>query len=220
MKKIIVARSILHAIGSGKDLFGRGTLTIIPARTSEEILNLHGVHHADVIITDLNLPMMGGAKLCATLRNDAGLKQVSIIMACEREDEARNAGVLANAFLPAPVDAVQVFSKVAELLVIQQRRDLRVLLRATLKGERDGASFFGMCHNISISGMLMETDFNLGPGDQFTCSFRIAHRDIAADCRVVRTNVAGARRRCAVLFQNLDTRSLIMIDQYVKNQIR
>jgi CheY-like chemotaxis protein len=219
MKKIIIARSILHAIGSQNDLFGRGTLTVLPAGTSEEILDLHGVHRADVIITELNLPTMGGANLCSAIRSDQALRHVSIIMACERKEEAAASGTIkANAFIALPVDQVEMFSTVAELLIIPQRKALRVLLNATVKGPKGQESFLAVCHNISISGMLLDTNYRLNAGDQFSCSFTVAHRELSLDCRVVRATAIGKRWQCAVVFVVPDTKSLVLIDQYVKNQ--
>ncbi len=220
MKKIIVATTILQAIGSQNALFGRGTVTTLPARTSEEILDLHGVHHADVIITEENLPEMGGANLCSAIRSDQALRQVSIIMACERKAETAASGAIkANAFISLPADPVELYSTVAELLIIPERKALRVLLNGTLKGQREKESFMAVCHNISISGMLLDTNYPLNAGDQFSCSFTIAHREISIDCRVVRATAAGKRWQCAVVFVTPDAKSLTLIDQYVKNQI-
>jgi CheY-like chemotaxis protein len=219
LKQIIITRSILDAIGSQTGLFGRGTLTILPADTSEEVLSLHAVHHADVIITDLNLPAMGGADLCSAIRSDPALRQVSIIMACEqREETAASGAIKANAFVALPPDPVEIFSTVAELLVIPQRKSLRVLMSATLKG-KERESFLAVCQNISISGMLLDTNNRLNAGDQFSCSFMIAHRELSLDCRVVRATAIGKRWQCAAVFVAPDTKSLILIDQYVKSQI-
>jgi hypothetical protein len=58
MKKIIIARNIMHAIGGHDAILGRGNITTYLGRTSEEILNIHGVRKADMIITDVTLPLM------------------------------------------------------------------------------------------------------------------------------------------------------------------
>ncbi len=217
MKKIIIARSIMRAIDGENTMLGRGTMTTFTARTSEEMLNLHGVHRADLIVTEADLPLMGGVKLCSVIRNDADLKKVSIIMVCGGTEElkAQCRDVRANSIIPKPIDPVRFFSKVSELLVIPERKDLRVLLRASIKGQ-DEKSFFGMSHNISISGMLMETDRGLREGDRLTCSFTLGTREIVSECRVVRVATSSGRFRCGVAFLNLDTKSLIIIEQFVK----
>jgi len=222
MKKIIIARSILHALGGHDTIFGRGTIITYPARTSEEILNIQGVRKTDMIITEDALPIMGGAGLCSEIRKNPELKNVSIILVCDAAEaslaQCREAG--ANAVLSRPVDPLQLFSKISELLVIPQRKDLRVLLSASFAGREGKVSFFGMTHNISISGMLLETDRVLRPGDRFGCTVTVSHREIVVECEVMRSVKTKGRFMYGVKFLNLGTKSLIIIDQFVKGGIR
>lgn len=217
MKKIIITRSIMHDIDAENTILGRKTMTTFTAGTSEEILNLHGLHRSDLIITEAALPLMGGAQLCSLIRRDEDLKKVSIIMICDgtEESEAQCRNARANSIVPRPIDPVRFFSKVSELLVIPERKDLRVLLRASIT-RRDEKPFFGMSRNISISGMLMETDRALREGDRLACSFNLGHGEIVADCRVVRVVTSSGRFTCGMAFLNLDTKSMIIIEQFVK----
>jgi PleD family two-component response regulator len=223
MKKIIIAESIMQHIGGLNTVFKRGDITTYKAVTSEEILNIHGVRKADLIITDLALPLMGGAKLCSALRGNVALKNVSIIMVCDNTEASLAAcrEARANAVLPKPVDPVQLFSKISELLVIPHRKDIRVLLRVSAEGREGDASFFASSQDISISGMLLETDRALKRGDRLTCSLNIGHSEIAPECEVTRVNrTASGRLRYGVNFLNLDTKSLIIIEQFVKINVR
>lgn len=213
----------MHAIGGHDTILGRGNITTYLARTSEEILNIHGVRKADMIITDATLPLMGGFKLCSAVRSDAGLKNVSIIMICDSVETSlapcREAG--ANAVLLRPLDPIQLFSKMSELLVIPQRQDLRTLLHVSAKGREKKSSFAGVSHNISMSGMLLETDQELKKGDRLTWTVNIGLRKISADGRVVRIQEqAGEKFLCGIKFLNLDTKSLVIIEQFVKGLIK
>ncbi len=212
----------MHAIGGSDTIFGRGTIAVHPARTSEEILNLQGAHKADLIITESTLPLMGGAKLCAAIRSHADLKNVSIIMACDgtAESMAQCRQAHANAVITKPVDPIQLFSKVSELIMISQRKELRIPLRAVVKGGAESESFSGFSHNISISGMLMETGRGLKVGERFTGTVAVGGREIAIECLVVRLAHSEGQFRYGVKFLNLDTKSLIIIEQLVKGSIR
>jgi DNA-binding response OmpR family regulator len=222
MKKIIIARGIMHAIGSGDTIFGRGTIATYTARTSEEILNIHGVRKADLIITESTLPLMGGAKLCAEIRKNDDLKNVSIIMACDGTEEsmAQCREARANAVVQKPVDPIQLFSKVSELIMIPQRKELRIPFRAIIRSEGEQAPFSGTSHNISISGVLFKTDRELKKGERFVGTIAIDHRGMAIECAVVRVAAVGGIYQCGVKFLNLDTKSLIIIEQLVKGSIR
>ncbi len=212
----------MHAIGGNDTVFGRGTITVYPARTSEEILNIQGIRKADLIITESTLPLMGGAKLCAAIRSHDDLKNVSIIMACDGTEEsmAQCRQGHANAVITKPIDPIQLFSTVSELIMISQRKELRIPLRAMVTGGAENESFSGISHNISISGMLMETDRELRVGERFTGTVAVGHREIIIECQVVRLAHTAGKYAYGIKFINLDTKSLIIIEQLVKGSIR
>lgn len=221
MKRIIIARSIMHAIGGQDTIFGRRTITTYTARTSEEILNVQSVRKADLIITDATLPLMGGAKLCEAIRNDADLKNVSIIMTCDGTEQAvaQCREARANAVIPNPVEPVQLFSQISELIMIPQRKELRLALRGMVRVAGENASFFGISHNISISGILVETDRVLKREERFTGTITVGHREVVAECVVIRVSKSAGKNQYGVKFLNLDTRSLVLIEQLVKGSI-
>jgi len=223
MKNIIIAKRILDAIDKGSSLFGRGGVKLHAVDTSEEVLDLHRRIKADLIIAEYSLPVMNGAELCSVIRAEPGLKDVSVIIACEDnkvfQAACRDAG--ANAVIAEPVDPFDLFSKVAELVIIPQRKDMRVLLRVSVSDHEQSASFMATSYNISISGMLLEANRELHRGDALTCIFNIAHTEVTAGCVVARVDRADSGRfRYGVKFQNLDTRSIVVIEQYVKSKIK
>lgn len=223
MKKIIIDRSLLHDLEGSSTIFKRSGITFIPALSTEEILNLHSVKRADLIITDATLPLMGGVKLCSLIRSDAELKFVSIILACGETEislsECRTAG--ANVVIRKPVDPGELLWKAAELLVVPQRKDMRALLRVSIKGLEGNTPFFAQSQNISISGMLLETDHVLKLGERMTCAFNIGHSEITMSCMVKRVEeTMSVRHRYGVKFMDCDTKSLVIIEHFVKTQPR
>lgn len=223
MKQIIITMGIMHAIGGGNTFFGRSNIKIYPARTAEEVLELHGLHKTDIIIAEDALPLMGGAKLCSAIRSDESLKHVSIIMVCDGTPDslAQWQEARVNGVVPKPLDPVLLFSKISELLVVPQRQDLRLLLHVTVSGQEGGTPFLGISENISISGMLLETDQVLTQGDRIGFTIEIAGRKIVAQFLVMRVDKAASGKfRYGVKFLSLDTKSLIIIDQFVRGGIK
>jgi CheY-like chemotaxis protein len=223
MKKVIIAQTILDAIEHGTTLFGRGSITLHPARSSEEILELHRKIKADLIITEFSLPVMGGVRLCSSIRSDLDLKDVSLIIYCDDnrvyQAACRDAG--ANAVIEKPVDAFDLFSKLSELIVIPQRKDMRVLLHVSVSGVQQESVFIATSYNISMSGMLLETRRELNKGDKLTCSFNIAHAEVNAQCLIMRVDKTDTGRfRYGAKFLGLDTKTIVVIEQYVKSRIR
>jgi len=222
MKKIIIAHNLLDDLGESNTIFKRSGITFFPALSSEEILDLHGVNKADLIITDATLPLMGGAKLCSRIRGDADLKYVSIIVVGDVTDNSDNslaqckeAG--ANIIIRRPLEPGMLLWHASQQLVIPIRKDMRVLLRAIVKDLEVSTPFFARSHNISISGMLLETERVLNAGDRLTCSFNIAHSEITLTCTVERIESTASKRNLyGVRFMNCDTKALIIIENFVK----
>jgi two-component system chemotaxis response regulator CheY len=75
----------------------------------------------DIILTDINMPIMDGLKLVKRVRSDPTHKNVPIIVITtegSNEDRQRALQLGANAYITKPIQAPQVIAKVRELLKI------------------------------------------------------------------------------------------------------
>ena len=73
----------------------------------------------DLIVTDINMPIMDGLKLVKRIRSDSAHKDVPIIIITTEgstEDRQRAMALGAHAYITKPVQAPQVIAKVRELL--------------------------------------------------------------------------------------------------------
>ena len=76
----------------------------------------------DIIMTDINMPIMDGLKLVKRVRSDPTHKDVPIIVITtegSKEDRQRALQLGANAYITKPIQAPQVIAKVKELLKIE-----------------------------------------------------------------------------------------------------
>jgi len=76
----------------------------------------------DIVITDINMPIMDGLKLVKRIRSDAMHRDVPIMVVTTeggQEDRQRALQLGANAYITKPIQAPQVISKVKELLRIE-----------------------------------------------------------------------------------------------------
>jgi len=75
----------------------------------------------DIIVTDINMPIMDGLKLVKRVRTDPVHKDVPIVVITTEsaeEDRQRALALGANAYITKPIQAPQVIAKVKELLGI------------------------------------------------------------------------------------------------------
>ncbi|HXX65947.1 MAG TPA: response regulator [Polyangiaceae bacterium] len=76
----------------------------------------------DIILTDINMPIMDGLKLVKRVRSDPTHKNVPIVVITtegSNEDRQRALQLGANAYITKPIQAPQVIAKVRELLRIE-----------------------------------------------------------------------------------------------------
>jgi two-component system chemotaxis response regulator CheY len=75
----------------------------------------------DIIVTDINMPIMDGLKLIRRVRTDPVHKDTPIVVITTEgaeEDRHRALQLGANAYITKPIQAPQVIAKVKELLGI------------------------------------------------------------------------------------------------------
>lgn len=223
MKKIIIAESVHRLLDRPETMFRRGSIELYPAHSSGEILHLHRSIRADLIVIDYIMPDMDGAGLCCAIRNEDVLKGVSIIMVCAPAEVPASPCLEtgANAVITKPVDPSELFARMSELLMVPQRKDLRSFMQVQVNGKQGGAPVMGVSCNISISGMLWETRHALSKGDRLAVTFTIGGRQVATECVIMRVETqAPGKFRHGVKFQNIDTKSLVLIEQFVKGGVK
>jgi two-component system chemotaxis response regulator CheY len=94
-------------------------LTVIEADDGVDALKKMSQQKLDIILTDINMPIMDGLKLVKRVRNDEALKDIPIIIITTEgadEDRQRALALGANAYITKPIQAPQVIAKVKELL--------------------------------------------------------------------------------------------------------
>lgn len=95
------------------------TLKVVEADDGVDALKKLSQQHFDILITDINMPMMDGLKLVSMVRKDEAHKEIPIIIITTegaQEDRQRALSLGANAYITKPIQAPQVISKVKELL--------------------------------------------------------------------------------------------------------
>ena len=76
----------------------------------------------DIILTDINMPIMDGLKLVKRVRSDPVHKDTPIVIITtegSQEDRQRALQLGANAYITKPIQAPQVIATVKELLKIE-----------------------------------------------------------------------------------------------------
>jgi two-component system chemotaxis response regulator CheY len=94
-------------------------LEVLEADDGVDALRKMAATKLDIILTDINMPIMDGLKLVKRVRSDDALKAIPIVIITTEgaeEDRQRALALGANAYITKPIQAPQVIAKVKELL--------------------------------------------------------------------------------------------------------
>ena len=92
---------------------------IIEAVDGVDALRKLTTERVDLVITDINMPMMDGLKLISVIRGDARTRSLPIVIVTTEgaeEDKKRGLALGANAYVPKPVQPSDLLRVVASLL--------------------------------------------------------------------------------------------------------
>ena len=188
MKKLLITNDIKPVLESEQNMLSRNKIEILTASSGADILRIHGDEEVDLIIMNLKMSSMDGDVVCTTIRNSDALKKVSIIIICDNDKSeiSRCQACGANAFITNPVDYKEVFRNIKKFLYVAERKDLRIIFQVFIKGEQNDRFFFANTENISISGILLQTDEVIEKGERTTCSFFLGNNLITLKGKIMR----------------------------------
>ena len=87
----------------------------------DALRKLTGGDKIDLILTDINMPVMDGLKLVSMVRQNAQLKTIPIIIittAGAEEDRERGLALGANAYIAKPIQTSHLIKTISELLAV------------------------------------------------------------------------------------------------------
>ena len=87
----------------------------------DALRKLTGGDKIDLILTDINMPVMDGLKLVSMVRQNAQLKNIPIIIITTsgaEEDRERGLALGANAYIAKPIQSSHLIKTISELLAV------------------------------------------------------------------------------------------------------
>ena len=94
-------------------------LSIVEAEDGLEALKKLAAQRFDIVLTDINMPVMDGLKLVHRIRSDETLKDIPVVIITTEggnEDRQRALALGANAYITKPIQGPHVLATVKDLL--------------------------------------------------------------------------------------------------------
>jgi CheY-like chemotaxis protein len=224
MKKILLVSSSDPFLERNRAFFKRTDIRIHTATSGVDALMMHHEMAFDLILSEMKLDDMGGDQLCARVKAEELFGPLAFVLVCRDNDEelARANECGASAVLPKPLKPLQLIKTVSRFLTVQVPRSKRVALRVRVLSKLGESLFTCLSHNVSTSGILLETEHLLQIGDELVCIFEIpGSGEINAEGEVVRkARSLDGTHQYGIQFIRMDKNSRLEIDRYIIRENR
>jgi CheY-like chemotaxis protein len=197
MKKVLLVSAYMLFLKRITTLLtGRG-FRLLTAASGTDAFKLHKEHNVDLIMLDFKLEEMSGCTFSRLIRKGKDSPQVPIIMTCHNIpgsiESAEQSG--ADVVLIKPIEPLKLMETIGSFLDLEIGRNKRVVLKVKVVSKFYGLEFSCLSHDISNTGILLETDYELALGSHIVCQFSlpnicqietegvITRFMIAADCK-------------------------------------
>jgi DNA-binding response OmpR family regulator len=173
MKKIVLAQGINTILRKKNSFLDRADMRVFTAASTDEVLQIHRTLRADLIIINLDMPGMSSDQVCSLLRENEGQDALSLIIVCVDTKRAieQSSHCGADAVFTRPIKPAQLLAQAKTLLNLSWRETYRVLLHVAVEGNVSNTRFVCNSLDISLDGMLIETDQIFNLGNRLSCSF-------------------------------------------------
>lgn len=175
-KKILLVDDVRLFLNLEETFFRRTGCRIFTAQNGKEAIDIAKREKPELILLDLLMPEMDGSEACRTIKRDPELKNTKIIMVTTQSDEetvktCRAAGC--DDYVTKPINQRDLLQKAANLLGIPFRVHFRILIRIEVEGESEQGFFMGTSSDISLSGIMIETDKKINLNSNVVMQFVI-----------------------------------------------
>jgi len=226
MKKLLIAEALKSYIEKEKSFLKREDIILYRAATTDDMFKIHRAEKVSLIISQIDMPGMSAEQLCAQIRNDEALRQVSLLMISPdtSSDRERASRCKPNAIMTLPINTAQLLEKARLLLDIPWRGSFRVLLSVAIEGDDKGSAFFCSSENISSSGLLIETDRVISKNDQVTCKFFLPSSEqivVRGEVvRIVKRDAGTKVNQYGIRFLEIDHKAQTSIASFVQKRVK
>ncbi|MBN2383721.1 response regulator [bacterium] len=160
-----------------KNILSDQEYTIFEARNGKVALELAKTHHPDLILLDINMPVMNGFELLVLLKNDDRLRNIPVIVVTTRGRETDVEYALklgADDYITKPIDNRTLIWKVASLSDhVKKRSTPRIPLDIEIDFGKADDHFTGIIKDLSIGGAHIVTSENVKKLEQYEFVFSV-----------------------------------------------
>jgi CheY-like chemotaxis protein len=222
-KKVLIVDDTPGGFDPLREILTQPQLMVMEATSGRQALEVHRRERCDLIIMDVQMRGMDGEQVTKTIRSEAALRDVSILLFSDTARVGLRERCLAsgaNDYVAKPFRTADLMALVWPLVNVAVRKPTALLAHIDLeKDERVVESFVARVVNVSTSGLLVEADVLLTIGQGVRLKFFVPGSSIQISARAAvtrRTDVSGPNVRWGVRFLTLEPAMRQVLRDYVE----
>ncbi len=203
--------------------------SVITASSGEAALELIQKQRPSVIVTDLNMPGMGGDALCREVRRDPDLAGTPVIILTSADcaaDRARAVRAGASDIVAKPISRMTLVESVSRFLRSPNQAGLaRVEVETNVRIRTADIEAWGLSANLSRGGIFIEADAVMPSKTEVELEFELPETDLPlhSTARVVwarEGDPQGSRSGMGLQFLAIDREASQQIESFVFERAR
>lgn len=222
-KKVLIVDDTPGGLAPLREILTHPQLTVFEASSGRQALEMHRQERFDLIIMDVQLRGLDGEQVTRTIRSEAALRDVSILLFSDTPRSGlrqRCMGFGANEYVAKPFQTADLMAHVWPLINVAVRKHTALLAHVDLeKDDRVVESFVARVVNLSTSGLLLEADVLLAVGQAVRVKFFVPGSQVQISSRAAvtrRTDGSGINKRWGVRFLTLEPAMRQVLRDYVE----
>jgi len=203
--------------------------SVITANSGEAALELIRRERPSIVVTDLDMPGMGGDLLCREVRRDPELSATPVIILTSTdraEDRARAVRAGANDIVAKPISRMTLVESVSRFLRSPNQAGLaRVEVETNVRIRTAGVEAWGLSANLSRGGIFIEADAVMPSETEVELDFELPEAELPlhSTARVVWAREGeqpGARSGMGLQFLAIDREASRQIETFIFERAR
>jgi CheY-like chemotaxis protein len=218
--KILIADDVKSFLDLERSFLSRSECELHTAASGVEAVKLAHKIKPDLILLDLEMPVMTGLEACRIIKAAPELAKIPVIIitATDRMEDARKAG--ADDFARKPIDETKFLSLIRQHISLKERQDPRIPFTGEIQLHMltGGRLIVATARDLSISGMALTLEDPPRVGEKASARFDIPFADgaqaLEATCIIVRHIEGGA----AVNFFDMTSGATLALQEYIQSR--
>jgi DNA-binding response OmpR family regulator len=200
--------------------FARDSVHVHEVRSGADLYALCRKQPVDLVILEEMLDTVSARSVCRTLKSLDRAPIVIIVIESTKQDvieDAKDAG--ADEVIVGAFDGRSLSERSAQLLGVKTRQAVRILTRLRIKSasDEDGPILLGTIVDISVSGMLVETNSVIEQGDKLLAEFYLSGQQsqVLLYAEAMRVDKQGDQRSVGMRFSAGQEDAIVPIEAFV-----